>query len=105
MKKFLIEKSLKMTRIFFVLALFLSLSGLPTFASSHREAPLIALDPYADNTDVYAFRSTEAGRQGFVTIIANFIPFQVPSGGPHFYPFDPTVLHEIKIDNTGDGIE
>jgi len=105
MKKVLYEKSLKMTRIFFVLALCLSLLGLPTFASSHREAPLIAFDPGADNTDVYAFRSTEAGRQGFVTLIANFIPFQVPSGGPHFYPFDPTVSYEIKIDNTGDGIE
>lgn len=74
-------------------------------ASSHREAPLIIADPLADNTDVYAFRSYEAGREGFVTLIANFIPFQEPSGGPHFYLFDPTVLYEIKIDNTGDGVE
>lgn len=74
-------------------------------ASSHREAPLITADPLADNTDVYAFRSTEAGREGFVTLIANYIPFQEPSGGPHFYKFDDTVLYEIKIDNTGDGLE
>jgi hypothetical protein len=74
-------------------------------AASHREAPLIAADPLADNTDVYAFRSTEAGRDGFVTLIANFIPFEEPSGGPHFYRFDDTVLYEIKIDNTGDGME
>ncbi len=105
MKKNLFEKSLKMIRIFFVLALCLSLSGLPTFASSHAEAPLISMDRYADNTDVYAFRSTETGRDGFVTIIANFIPFQDPSGGPQFYRFDDTVLYEIKIDNTGDGSE
>ncbi len=105
MKKVFYEKSLKMTRIFFVLALCLSLSGLNTFASSHAEAPLISMDRYADNTDVYAFRSTEAGRAGFVTILANFIPFQDPSGGPQFYRFDDTVLYEIKIDNTGDGFE
>ncbi|HLM61132.1 MAG TPA: DUF4331 domain-containing protein, partial [Pyrinomonadaceae bacterium] len=105
MRKALYEKSLKMTRIFFIAALCLSLSGLNTFASSHREAPLTSLDPYADNTDVYAFRSSEAGRAGFVTLIANFIPFQHPSGGPQFYRFDDTVLYEIKIDNTGDGVQ
>ena len=77
----------------------------PSKASSHREAPLIVSDPLADNTDVYAFRSTEAGREGFVTLIANYIPFEEPSGGPHFYKFDDNVLYEIKIDNTGDGVE
>lgn len=105
MKKSLYEKSLKMTRIFFVAALCLSLSGINTFASSHAEAPLISMDRYADNTDVYAFRSSETGRAGFVTIISNFIPFQDPTGGPQFYRFDDTVLYEIKIDNTGDGRE
>lgn len=105
MKNLFYEKSLKMARIFFVAALCLSVSGLNTFASSHAEAPLISMDRYADNTDVYAFRSSEAGRSGFVTIIANFIPFQDPSGGPQFYRFDDTVLYEIKIDNTGDGVQ
>lgn len=79
--------------------------ALPALASSHSEAPLIARDRYADNTDTYAFRSIESGRQGFVTLIANWIPFQEPSGGPHFYLWDDTVLYEIKIDNTGDGVE
>lgn len=74
-------------------------------ASSHREGPLIKLDPTADNTDVYAFRSTEAGRSGFVTLIANFIPFEEPAGGPHFYRFDDNAIYRIKVDNTGDGIE
>jgi hypothetical protein len=74
-------------------------------ASSHREAPLITADPLADNTDTYAFRSTEPGRTGFVTLVANWIPFEEPSGGPHFYKFDDTVLYEIEIDNTGDGVE
>lgn len=74
-------------------------------ASSHREAPLIKLDPTGDNTDVYAFRSTEAGRTGFVTLIANFIPFEEPAGGPHFYRFDDNATYNIKVDNNGDGFE
>jgi hypothetical protein len=91
----------------FVLVCSLLLSGIiqPSQASSHREAPLIVGDPLADNTDVYAFRSTEAGRSGFVTLIANYVPFEAAYGGPHFYKFDDTVLYEIKVDNTGDGVE
>jgi hypothetical protein len=93
--------------LLFALALSFAISPMPTtsLASSHREAPLIVADPLADNTDTYAFRSTEPGRSGFVTLIANWIPFQEPSGGPHFYKFDDTVLYEIYIDNTGDGVE
>lgn len=93
--------------LIFALALTLTLGPTPprSLASSHREAPLIVADPLADNTDTYAFRSTEPGRSGFVTIIANWIPFQEPSGGPHFYKFDDTVLYEIYVDNTGDGVE
>jgi hypothetical protein len=94
--------------VLFVLVVSLLLGGIinrPSEASSHREAPLIVGDPLADNTDVYAFRSTEAGRDGFVTLIANYIPFEAPSGGPHFYKFDDTVLYEFKVDNTGDGVE
>jgi len=89
------------------LTLSVTLTPVPTrsLASSHREAPLIVADPLADNTDTYVFRSTEPGRSGFVTLIANWIPFQEPSGGPHFYKFDDTVLYEIYVDNTGDGVE
>ncbi len=73
--------------------------------SSHREAPAITLDPTADNTDVYAFVSYEPGREQFVTLISNFIPLQVPYGGPNFHKFDPHVLYEIMIDNDGDAVE
>ncbi len=104
------EKMLKkISYAFIAFAAFLaqigSIAVTPALASSHREAPLIANDPMADNTDVYAFRSTEPGREGFVTLIANFIPAQDPGSGPHYYQFDSTVLYEIKIDNTGDGVE
>jgi len=72
-------------------------------ASSHREAPLIADDPAADNTDVYAFVSPD--KPNTVTIIANYIPFEDPAGGPNYYKFDPTVLYSLNIDNDGDAKE
>lgn len=74
-----------------------------TRASSHREAPLISGDPLADNTDVYAFMSPSAN--GSVTLIANFIPQQLPQSGPNFWKFDDTALYEIHIDNNGDAVE
>jgi hypothetical protein len=70
-------------------------------ASSHREAPAIAGDPGADNTDLYAFVSPDDPNS--LTIIANYIPLEEPAGGPNFFPFDPDVRYEIKIDNDGDG--
>jgi Domain of unknown function (DUF4331) len=69
-------------------------------ASSHREAPLISDDPAADNTDVYAFVSPD--KPDTVTIIANYIPFEDPAGGPNYYRFDPSVLYALHIDNNGD---
>ena len=87
------------------LSLIFSMSAIPSLASSHAEAPLISMDRFADNTDTYAFRSIEPGREGFVTLIANWIPLQEPGGGPQYFRWDDTVLYEIKIDNTGDGLE
>ncbi len=76
------------------------------FASSHREAPLIANDPLADNTDLYAFRSPD--NPNTVTIIANYVPLQVPQAGPNYYSFGQDIRYEIHIDNdistTGDDI-
>ena len=76
---------------------------MPGRASSHREAPLISGDPQADNTDVYAFMSPDA--PDTVTLIASFLPFEDPAGGPNFYKFGDNVVYEIKIDNNGDGVE
>jgi hypothetical protein len=73
----------------------------PARASSHREAPLIAADPTADNTDLYAFVSPD--RPDTVTLIANYIPFEEPAGGPNFFNFDPNALYELHVDNNGDG--
>ncbi len=69
--------------------------------SSHKEAPGISGDPAADNTDVYAFVSPD--NPDTVTLIANFVPFEDPAGGPNFDEFGDDVLYAIHIDNNGDG--
>src|SRR3954463_11964747 len=69
--------------------------------SSHREAPLTAIDPTADNTDVYAF--TAKDDPGTLTIASNWIPFEDPAGGPNFYRFDDNARYYTNIDSTGDG--
>src|SRR5579862_4174979 len=72
-------------------------------ASSHREAPITALDPTADITDLWAFRSYDA--QGHdtstpsVTMIMGVNPFEEPANGPNWFPFDPQILYEIHVDN------
>src|SRR3989440_8580713 len=69
--------------------------------SSHREAPNTALDPTADDTDVYAYTANDA--PGSLTVVANWIPFEDPAGGPNFYRFDDRAHYYINIENTGDG--
>jgi hypothetical protein len=68
-----------------------------SYASSHREAPLISNDPLADNTDVYAFKSPDDPNT--ITIIANYIPFESPEGGPNYYNFGERIRYEIHIKN------
>jgi hypothetical protein len=70
-------------------------SGMQAIASSHREAPMIANDPLADNVDLYAFRS--AG--DVINIIATYVPGQLPQGGPNYYNFGTNIRYEIHIDN------
>ncbi len=83
--------------ILLVLAVLASVS---LSASSHREAPLIADDPLADNVDVYAFRTP--GEDNMVTLIATYIPMQLPHGGPNYYHFGQGVRYEIHVDNNTD---
>jgi hypothetical protein len=68
-----------------------------TWASSHREAPLISNDPLADNVDLYAFRSPD--NPNTITIIATYVPMQLPHGGPNYFSFGQNVRYEIHIDN------
>jgi len=84
------------------LFLFLALLGLqfPMMASSHREAPLIADDPLADNVDLYAFRSPTDPNK--IIIAATYVPLQLPQGGPNYYNFGENIRYEIHIDNNAD---
>jgi uncharacterized protein (DUF2141 family) len=77
----------------------LFLTQTETFASSHREAPLISNDPLADNTDVYAFRSPTDPEK--VILIANYIPFEHPAGGPNWYTFGENIRYEVRVENNG----
>lgn len=79
--------------------------GVSAQASSHREAPFVTEHPKVDATDFYMFRSYEPGREGYVTLIANYIPLQNPYGGPNYFTMDPEALYEIHVDNNGDARE
>jgi len=75
------------------------------WGSSHREAPNIARFPTVDSTDFYLFNSYEPGRDGYVTVLANYIPLQQPYGGPNYFAMDAGAIYEIHIDNDGDARE
>ena len=74
-------------------------------ASSHREAPNITRFPTIDSTDFYMFMSYEPGREGYVTLLADYIPLEDPYGGPNYFALDPSALYEIHVDNDGDARE
>ena len=80
----------------------LTLVSTSMFASSHREAPITALDHAADVTDWYAFVSYDHPDR--VTMILNVDPLLEPANGPNYFPFDPNVLYEMEVDNNRDGI-
>jgi Domain of unknown function (DUF4331) len=73
-------------------------------AASHREAPLISMDPEADITDFFMFRSYEAGQSDKLDLIMDVIPGEEPSSGPNYFNFDPTVTYAFSIDNDKDGM-
>ncbi len=81
------------------------LAAAPGAPSSHREAPLITEMPKCDATDFYMFNSYEPGREGYVTIVADYLPLQDPYGGPNYFTLDPEARYEIHIDNDGDAKE
>jgi hypothetical protein len=74
-------------------------------ASSHREAPNITRLPTVDSTDFYMFNSYESGRNGYVTLLADYLPLQDPYGGPNYFALDSAALYEIHVDSDGDAKE
>ena len=89
----------------FVAGSLLAVVSVAALASSHREAPSITTTPKADGTDFYMFRSYEANKSDFITLIANYQPLQDGYGGPNYFSMDPNALYEIHIDNDGDAQE
>ena len=86
-----------------ILALVFGLAPISSSAASHREAPLISLDPTADISDFFMFRSYEAGKDDKIVFIMDVIPGEEPSSGPNYFNFDPTVLYAFNVDNNMDG--
>ena len=90
-----------MNRTLLSIALTLMLSHTAQ-AANHREAPITALDHKADITDVYAFRSYGGDATPRVTLIMGVDPLLEPANGPNWFPFDPDILYELKVDNNYD---
>src|SRR5881296_1576335 len=94
-----------------VAGLTLVLAATSPRAASHREAPLMTLDPAADITDVYAFVSYDAANLARpladrkVTLIVNVVPGQEPGSGPNYFAFDDRVLYALHVDNDRDGVD
>ena len=91
------------TRVSWRLALAALVLAAPAFASSHREAPGIANDPVADNTDVYFFRDPVSPSR--LVMIANWVPLEEPAGGPNYSHFEPNIRYEFNVDSNGDALE
>jgi len=103
-KKDRYARARKLGAVFVTTALAAALST-SAGASSHREAPFISTMPQVDATDFYMFNSYEAGRTGYVTIVANYLPLQDGYGGPNYFKLDPNALYEIHIVNDGGAVE
>ena len=94
MRKFINVAILSIT----VLALAFGTAPISSSAASHREAPLISMDPTADISDFFMFRSYEEGHEENMVLIMNVIPGEEPSSGPNYYQFDPNVLYSFNIE-------
>jgi uncharacterized protein DUF4331 len=76
-------------------------AGSAVLASDHQDTPEVELNPRMDINDVYAFpggNGTSADRLALVMTTSSPIIGQSAS-------FDPRLLYQLKIDNTGDAKE
>jgi len=70
-------------------------------ASDHQDTPEVELSPRMDVNDVYAFPGSSDSRIVLVmTTSSPLTPGQTTTAS-----FDPDLLYQIKIDNTGDAVE
>jgi hypothetical protein len=70
-------------------------------ASDHQDNPLVELNPAMDMTDVYAFPGSSPDR---IALVLNSWAFLTPAQTPST-SFDPNLLYQFKVDNTGDAKE
>ncbi|HXB25711.1 MAG TPA: DUF4331 family protein [Gemmatimonadaceae bacterium] len=70
-------------------------------ASDHQDSPDVELNPSMDMTDFYAFPGSSSGR---IALVLNSWAFLTPAETPST-SFDPNLLYQFKIDNTGDAKE
>ncbi len=71
------------------------------WASDHQDSPDVELNPSMDMTDFYAFPGSAPGR---IALVLNSWAFLTPAETPNT-SFDPNLLYQFKIDNTGDAKE
>lgn len=101
-RRFLTALCVFVTPLVLVLALLISVRETPTDASSHREAPAISKDAFADNTDTYVWIPQSVTDR--IVLAASWIPFEGPEGGPNYWEWDDNVVYQIHIDNNGDAV-
>jgi hypothetical protein len=80
----------------------LLLSAMSPATAGQREAPKALLDPAADVTDFYLFRSWADPRKA--VLILNSFGGQEPGDGPIYSSFDDEVTYRIHVDNDQDGV-
>ncbi len=83
-----------------------ALTGGPTRAASHSDAPLIKQDPQANLTDVYAFIGTKSGnpRVKVLNVIVHVRPFSEPGDGPTYDRFADDALYTIHLNHPATGV-
>ena len=72
-----------------------------SWGSDHQDTPEVELSPRMDINDVYAFPGSSADRIALVLTTSSPITPTQSAGAS----FDPNLLYQLKIDNTGDGVE
>src|SRR5215207_8765169 len=72
-----------------------------SLASDHQDTPEVELHPRLDINDVYAFPGSSADRVALVVTTSSPLTPTTSVGAA----FDPDILYQIKVDNTGDGVE
>lgn len=101
-RRLLIALVVSIVPVLMIMALFIGAGSGAAEASSHREAPLIAKDAFADNTDTYVW--IPQGVTDRIVFAASYIPFEGPEGGPNYWEWDNNVTYKINIDNDGDAV-